>query len=103
MLSAVELENTFTDFFVRLMNGLFKDEGLLFIDSAFKQLREIEKNYFVRLIEESGHIAEVISKKEELFDEKGYGLPLALKLMLRTFFTSMTQDGFFSQEKMVIS
>jgi bacillithiol synthase len=79
VLSAVELEDTFTHFFVRLMNGLFKDEGLLFIDSAFKQLREIEKNYFVRLIEESEHIAEVISKKEELFDEKGYGLPLGVE------------------------
>jgi len=75
VLGAVEMEDTFTHFFVRLMNGLFKDEGLLFIDSAAKQLREMEKDYFVRLIVESEHIAEVVKSKEELFAEKGYGTP----------------------------
>ncbi|MBO1915301.1 bacillithiol biosynthesis BshC, partial [Microvirga sp. 3-52] len=33
VLAAVDKENTFTGFFVRLMNGLFAEEGLLFIDS----------------------------------------------------------------------
>jgi bacillithiol synthase len=76
VLDAIELEETFTQFFVRLMNGLFKDEGLLFIDSASKQLRELEKSYFALLIEESAQLAEEISNKEELFTEKGFGSPL---------------------------
>ena len=38
VLDAVEREKTFTQFFVRLMNGFFQDEGLLFIDSAYKPL-----------------------------------------------------------------
>ena len=76
VLSAVEMEDTFTQFFVRLMNGLFKNEGLLFIDSAAKQLRELEKKHFVRLIVESERIAEAVKSKEELFAEKGYGTPL---------------------------
>jgi bacillithiol biosynthesis cysteine-adding enzyme BshC len=42
VLEVVERENTFTGFFVRLMNGLFEEEGLLFIDSAYKPLRELE-------------------------------------------------------------
>ena len=46
VLSAVETEETFTGFFVRLMNGLFQEQGLLFIDSAYKPLREIEKEPF---------------------------------------------------------
>lgn len=76
VLGAVEQENSFTQFFVRLMNGLFKEEGLLFIDSASKQLRELEKSCFVNLIEESEQIAEVILNKEELFAEKGFGFPI---------------------------
>ena len=76
VLDAIEQEETFTQFFVRLMNGLFKEEGLLFIDSASRQLRVLEKSYFALLIEESAQLAEEISNKEELFAEKGFGSPL---------------------------
>ncbi|MER2089262.1 MAG: bacillithiol biosynthesis cysteine-adding enzyme BshC [Sporosarcina sp.] len=86
VLEAVELEDSFTHFFVRLMNGLFKEEGLLFIDSAFKPLRELESSYFVRLIEESEQIAEMISNKEELFEQKGYGSPLGTEIEAANLF-----------------
>lgn len=76
VLMAVEQEATFTQFFVRLMNGLFQEEGLLFIDSAFKPLRELEKTYFIRLIEESEQLAGAIVKQEELFVGQGFGSPL---------------------------
>jgi bacillithiol synthase len=80
ILSAVEQEDSFTTFFVRLMNGLFKEEGLLFIDSASKQLRQLEKSYLAHLIEESEQLAEEISNKEELFAEKGFGSPLGAEM-----------------------
>ena len=76
VLEAVQQEKTFTQFFVRLMNGLFQEEGLLFIDSAFKPLRQLETNYFVQLIEESGQLAEKITSKEELFAAQGFGSPI---------------------------
>ncbi len=76
VLEAVEQEGTFTQFFVRLMNGLFKEEGLLFIDSAFKPLRQLEKDYFIRLVEESEQLAEKIAKQEELFAGQGFGSPI---------------------------
>ena len=80
VLVAVEQEESFTQFFVRLMNGLFKEEGLLFIDSASKQLRELEKSYFAHLIEESDQLAKAISNKEELFAEKGFGSPIGAEM-----------------------
>ncbi|AMQ07323.1 bacillithiol biosynthesis cysteine-adding enzyme BshC [Sporosarcina psychrophila] len=106
VLSAVEQEKSFTQFFVRLMNGLFKEEGLLFIDSASKQLRELEKSYFVHLIEESEQLAEVISKKEELFAEKGFGSPMGAELDAANLFyihdtgrvLLSRKDGFFVNE-----
>ena len=75
VIAAVDKENTFTGFFVRLMNGLFAEEGLLFIDSAYKPLRELESEYFQLLIQESESIAAAIVDKESMFDSEGYGRP----------------------------
>lgn len=76
VLDAVEMEKTFTGFFVRLMNGLFRKQGLLFIDSAYKPLREFEKNHFVRFISESDELARLIVEKEEQYAELGFGKPI---------------------------
>lgn len=76
VLEAVEKEETFTGFFVRLMNGLFADEGLLFIDSAYPPLRELESNYFCRIIEGAEEIATSVVEKEEQFARDGFGTPI---------------------------
>lgn len=73
---AIRKEATFTGFFVRLMNGLFAEEGLLFIDSAFKPLRELESDYFCMLINESATIAKSIFGVEQQFERDGFGKPL---------------------------
>ncbi|MCZ2257119.1 bacillithiol biosynthesis cysteine-adding enzyme BshC [Sporosarcina sp. G11-34] len=79
VLDTVKKENTFTGFFVSLMNGMFADEGLLFIDSAFKPLRELESDYFCMLINESETIARSIFEMEQQFDRDGYGKPLEVQ------------------------
>lgn len=79
VIEAIEKEHTFTGFFVRLMNGLFADEGLLFIDSAYKPLRELESEYFCQLIEASDKIAASITKKERQFAHDGFGTPIEAK------------------------
>ncbi|REB09667.1 bacillithiol biosynthesis cysteine-adding enzyme BshC [Sporosarcina sp. BI001-red] len=76
VLHSAEQEHTFTRFFVRLMNDLFQKHGLLFIDSADKSLRKLESNYFKKLIAESGTIAGLITRKERLFEEQGFGTPI---------------------------
>lgn len=76
VLEALEREETFTGFFVRLMNGFFADEGLLFIDAAYGPLRELERDYFSVLIKESDHIAAAVLEKEQQFEHEGYGQPL---------------------------
>ncbi|HEX5563897.1 MAG TPA: bacillithiol biosynthesis cysteine-adding enzyme BshC, partial [Sporosarcina sp.] len=76
VLTAVELEKTFTGFFVRLMNGLFREQGLLFIDSAYKPLRQFEKDHFAQFISQSDRLARLIVEKEEQFSELGFGKPI---------------------------
>ena len=79
VLDAVEREETFTGFFVRLMNGLFAEEGLLFIDSAYGPLRKLESEYFCRLINESDKIAAAVMETEQQFERDGFGKPLDAK------------------------
>lgn len=80
VLTAIEDETTFTGFFVRLMNGLFSEEGLLFIDSAYQPLRQIESEHFNSLIQHAEEIATAIFNKEEQYNDEGYGRPLDTKL-----------------------
>lgn len=76
VLEAVQREETFTGFFVRLMNGLFAAEGLLFIDAAFEPLRKMEAEYFCRLIQATEPIADAVYKKERTLEADGFGLPI---------------------------
>lgn len=76
VLGAVERENTFTGFFTRLMNGLFAEEGLLFIDAAFEPLRKLESDYFCRLIQASESIASIVATKEQEMQADGFGSPI---------------------------
>lgn len=76
VLEAIQQENTFTGFFVRLMNGLFAEEGLLFLDAAFEPLRQFESEYFCQLIEASDQIASMVVEKERVLQSDGFGLPI---------------------------
>ncbi|MEK3935197.1 bacillithiol biosynthesis cysteine-adding enzyme BshC [Sporosarcina sp. FSL W7-1349] len=76
VLAAVGNEDNFTGFFVRLMNGLFQEEGLLFIDSAYPALRQLESEYFLRFIETSPELARLIHDKEQAFEREGFGTPI---------------------------
>ncbi|MCG7342775.1 bacillithiol biosynthesis cysteine-adding enzyme BshC [Sporosarcina sp. ACRSL] len=79
VVAAVEAEATFTGFFVRLMNGLFQEQGLLFIDSAYKPLREIEKSHFVEFITESEKLATLVFEKETHYSSLGFGRPIEVE------------------------
>lgn len=76
VLTAMNQEQTFTRFFVRLMNNLFSKHGLLIMDSADKSLRKLEANYFKKLITQSKELAEKISTTEQRFVQQGFGAPI---------------------------
>lgn len=68
--------HTYTDFFVNLMNDLFKEQGLLYLDAADPLLRQYEAPYFKQLIEHSQEIAEAVTARELNLEEQGYGTPI---------------------------
>lgn len=68
--------DTFTDFFARLMNQLFKEEGLLMIDAADTKFRQYESQNFTHIIRNSEEIAQAVTVQEQAFDSAGYGTPI---------------------------
>lgn len=76
VLDAVKQERTFTNFFVRLMNNLFSKHGLLFIDAAYKPLRQLEGRYFEKLITQNEQVAIAAAKVETALDAEGFGKPI---------------------------
>lgn len=65
-------------FFARLLFHLFGEKGLLLIDSADPQVRQVESNFFVRLIEQNEVIQQEVKESLEKLVELGYPSPLDL-------------------------
>ncbi|GLC87561.1 bacillithiol biosynthesis cysteine-adding enzyme BshC [Lysinibacillus piscis] len=76
LVTAANHSETLTEFFARLMNDLFKEEGLLLIDAADFQFRQYESDYFTRIIQKNEEIAQVVTAKEQALQEAGYGQPI---------------------------
>lgn len=76
LVDALNVSETFTDFFVCLMNQLFKEEGLLLIDAADFRFRQFESKYFAQIIQNNEEIARVVTEKEEELEQAGYGKPI---------------------------
>lgn len=91
VLAEVEQTTTFTDFFVRLMHGLFKEYGLLMLDAADEKLRAYEAPYFERLIDHSEEIAKVVTAREAHLVELGYPMPIGATEDAANLF--YTEDG----------
>lgn len=76
VLRQIDQSETFTDFFARLMNSLFKEEGLLMIDAAYEPFRKYEASFFKKLIHYNEEIASAVVAKEQKFCAEKYGNPI---------------------------
>ncbi|PIC75124.1 bacillithiol biosynthesis cysteine-adding enzyme BshC [Sporosarcina sp. P26b] len=76
VLQTVKQQQTFTGFFTSLMNDLFTKHGLLFMDAAYKPLRQLESPYFSQMIESSEAMARSIYTTEQQLQSHGYSKPI---------------------------
>ncbi|MGE7940816.1 bacillithiol biosynthesis cysteine-adding enzyme BshC [Lysinibacillus xylanilyticus] len=76
LVDTLNKSETFTDFFARLMNQLFEDEGLLMIDAADFKFRQSESENFTHIIRNNEEIARVVTEKEAQLASAGYGEPI---------------------------
>lgn len=63
--AAIEKSVTFVDFFAHITMSLFKEYGLLIVDSGDKGLRKLEKDYFINQIKSTKEITEKVKKKQQ--------------------------------------
>lgn len=63
--AAIENSVTFVDFFAHITMSLFKEYGLLIVDSGDKGLRKLEKEYFINQIKSTKEITEKVKKKQQ--------------------------------------
>lgn len=69
---AVHHSETIVDFFTYIVLSLFKDYGLLLIDSADPALRQLEKPYFSKLIQLNQDIAAAVLSRQAILGQKGF-------------------------------
>src|SRR5690625_2513148 len=72
----MQKSKTYVDFFARLIRQLFKNEGLVLVDSNDPDLRRLEADYFVQFIYEQDNIASAVAGELDEQLKKGYDIGL---------------------------
>jgi bacillithiol synthase len=74
--NAIQESNHFVDFFAFIMMELFKEKGLLIVDSGNSDLRQIEKDIFQSQIEKHKSISESLQNQQRVLIENGFPLTI---------------------------
>ncbi|MCP3741731.1 bacillithiol biosynthesis cysteine-adding enzyme BshC [Rossellomorea sp. BNER] len=69
---AISNTNTIVEFFSYIIMSLFKDYGLLIIDSAYSPLRKLEKPYFSQIIEGQSLITDSLLSQQKNIQQQGF-------------------------------
>src|SRR5699024_9297061 len=67
---------TYVDFFAHLIFKLFKDEGLVLIDSGHPDVRRLESSFFMELIDKQPMIASNVYASFQQIKQLGYSVSL---------------------------
>jgi bacillithiol synthase len=67
---------TFVDFFANIIMELFKDYGLLIVDSGNKEFRQLQKEYFKQQILHHDAITSKLLEQQREIEEKGFPITI---------------------------
>jgi bacillithiol synthase len=88
----IEEEEDIVRFFAHFVMSLFKDFGLLVIDSAYPLLRKLESRHFHHLIENSQSITDKVLEQQEEIRKKGYGTQLDISPLAANLFIQLQDE-----------
>jgi bacillithiol synthase len=71
-LDSLKTAESFVDFFASIIMELFKESGLLIVDSGNKELRKLEKEYFMKQINNHREITDAVLKQQKQTEASGY-------------------------------
>jgi len=97
-----ERVTTYTEFFAAIILHFFGKYGLLFIDSAYPELRRLEGEYFGRILDAGPRLADALADQQNLLQQMGFEKMIDTKAdCLHLFYE---QDGnrvllYFDREK----
>lgn len=74
ILHQAEKSVTFVDFFARIVFELFRDEGIVLLDSANEQLRQLESEWFEKLIKQQAQITQAVYNTAQQIHQSGYSV-----------------------------
>ena len=97
--AATDQYTTYTEFFTALMNDFFNQEGLLMVDAAYKPLRQLEREFFQKLVDNSSEISNVVFTQEQLMKEAGYGTPIEAKQNAANLFYVLEGERFLLEKQ----
>jgi bacillithiol synthase len=69
---SINTAESFVDFFASIIMELFKDSGLLIVDSGNKELRKLEKEFFMKQIIEHRQITAAVLEQQQKTGAAGY-------------------------------
>lgn len=78
--NCLDQSTTYVDFFARLIFQLFQEEGLVLIDSGSPEIRHLESEYFVQLIEKQADISKTVYDSFHQLTQLGYSISLDVEL-----------------------
>lgn len=88
----IEEEEDIVRFFAHFVMSLFKDFGLLVIDSAYPLLRKLETRHFHHLIENSQSITDKVLEQQEEIRKNGYGTQLDISPIAANLFIQLQDE-----------
>jgi bacillithiol biosynthesis cysteine-adding enzyme BshC len=68
----ISKSTTFVDFFANIIMELFKDYGLLIVDSGNKDFRQLQKEFFTQQIEHHDVITFSLLEQQKQIEKKGF-------------------------------
>jgi bacillithiol synthase len=72
----ISISNNYVDFFSFFIHKLFKDSGIVLLDSHNKELRKLEVPFLKKLIEENEVMHQKFLHRANELSENGYGEPI---------------------------
>ncbi|UOE92938.1 bacillithiol biosynthesis cysteine-adding enzyme BshC [Alkalihalobacillus sp. LMS39] len=76
--SCLQKATTYTDFFSELISWVFREEGLVLLDSGAKEIRKLESSLFTELIENNEELQRLFIEQSTKLEKQGYPLPVTI-------------------------
>ncbi len=67
---------TFVDFFARIVMALFKEDGLLLVDSGNPEFRQLQRDFFTQQIAHHDAITDALLNQQGLIAQKGFPITI---------------------------